>query len=168
MHYFGYGGKLFYGHVATMSLQTKRRRRMSTLPTSRTKDTYKVSNWKAYNSSLCQRGSLTLYLEDSVLKEWGICIQKKKQADEHTYSDNIIQCCLLIQIRATASKKFKLNNKRLPLPYGKGNITVFQGYRRPTGSRSLSAPIVGHSIDRLVYLSHRGSRLSRHALVRQR
>ncbi|KAA6323485.1 hypothetical protein EZS27_027076 [termite gut metagenome] len=55
---------------------------MSTLLTSRNKDTYKVSNWKAYNSNLCQRGSLTLYLEDSVLKEWELCSQKKKQVGE--------------------------------------------------------------------------------------
>jgi hypothetical protein len=71
---------------------------MSTLPTSRYKDTYKVSNWKAYNSNLRQRGSLTLYLEDSVLKEWELCSQKKKQVGEHTYSESIIQCCLLMKI----------------------------------------------------------------------
>ncbi|KAA6320461.1 hypothetical protein EZS27_029773 [termite gut metagenome] len=71
---------------------------MSTLPTSRNKDTYKVRYWKAYHSSLCQRGGLTLYLEDSVLKEWKLCSRKKKQVGEHTYSDRIIQCCLLMKI----------------------------------------------------------------------
>jgi transposase len=45
-------------------------------------------------------------------------------------------------IRATASKKFKLNNKCLPSLYGKGNIAVFFGCRRPASSRSLSALIV--------------------------
>ncbi|KAA6299893.1 MAG: hypothetical protein EZS26_003968 [Candidatus Ordinivivax streblomastigis] len=71
---------------------------MSTLPTSRNKDTYKVSNWKAYNSNLCQRGSLTLYLEDNALKKWELCSQKKKQVGEPTYSESIIQCCLLMKI----------------------------------------------------------------------
>ncbi|KAA6338655.1 hypothetical protein EZS27_013359 [termite gut metagenome] len=71
---------------------------MSTLPTFRNKYTYKVRNWKSYNSSLCKRGSLTLYLEDSVLKEWELCSQKKKQIGEQTYSDSIIQCCLLMKI----------------------------------------------------------------------
>ncbi|KAA6314271.1 hypothetical protein EZS27_035091 [termite gut metagenome] len=71
---------------------------MSTLPTFRNKYTYKIRNWKSYNSSLCKRGSLTLYLEDSVLKEWELCSQKKKQIGEQTYSDSIIQCCLLMKI----------------------------------------------------------------------
>jgi hypothetical protein len=82
----------------SLSLQTKRRRQMSTLPTFRAKDTYKVRNRKAYNSSLCKRGSFTLYLEDSVLKEWELCSQKKKQVGEQTYSESIIQCCLLMKI----------------------------------------------------------------------
>ncbi|KAA6316737.1 hypothetical protein EZS27_032995 [termite gut metagenome] len=50
---------------------------MSTLPTSRDKDTYKVRNWKAYNSNLRKRGSLRQYLEDSVLKDCPVSFQNR-------------------------------------------------------------------------------------------
>ncbi len=40
---------------------------MSTLPTTPHKDTYKIINWKEYNRSLCNRGRLTLWINDSVL-----------------------------------------------------------------------------------------------------
>ena len=71
---------------------------MSTLPTTRSKISYKVRNWKAYNKSLCKRGSLTLWLEDSVLKEWESLMYKKKEVGEVVYSDSIITCCLLMKI----------------------------------------------------------------------
>ncbi|KAA6316087.1 hypothetical protein EZS27_033555, partial [termite gut metagenome] len=43
---------------------------MSTSPTTQSKDNYKIRNWKEYNKSLCQRGSLSIWLEDSVSEEW--------------------------------------------------------------------------------------------------
>lgn len=60
------------------------------------KDTYKVKNWKAYNSSLVQRGSLTLWLEDSVLRSWRDTDVSKKVVGECVYADCVIQCCLLL------------------------------------------------------------------------
>jgi len=57
---------------------------------------YKVKNWKAYNRSLVQRGSLTLWLEDSVLREWRDISKQKKVVGECLYPDSIIQCCLLL------------------------------------------------------------------------
>jgi hypothetical protein len=71
---------------------------MSTSAITRVKDKYKIKNWKAYNKSLCQRGSLTLWLEDSVMEEWERLSRKKKEVGEQTYSDSIIQCCLLLKI----------------------------------------------------------------------
>ncbi|KAA6331619.1 hypothetical protein EZS27_019800, partial [termite gut metagenome] len=50
---------------------------MSTSPITRDKNSYKIRNWKEYNKSLCQRGSLTLWLEDSVLQEWESTSKKK-------------------------------------------------------------------------------------------
>ncbi|KAA6349617.1 hypothetical protein EZS27_002945 [termite gut metagenome] len=41
--------------------------------------TYKIRNWKEYNKSLCQRGSFTLWLEDSVLQEWEYVSRKPKE-----------------------------------------------------------------------------------------
>ncbi|KAA6346735.1 hypothetical protein EZS27_005736 [termite gut metagenome] len=71
---------------------------MSTSPITQDKNSYKIRNWKEYNKSLCQRGSLTLWLEDSVLQEWESTSKKKKEVGEQTYSDSIIQCCLLMKI----------------------------------------------------------------------
>jgi hypothetical protein len=71
---------------------------MSTSPITQDKSKYKIRNWKTYNKNLCQRGSLTLWLEDSVLKEWESTSKKKKTVGERTYSESIIQCCLLLKI----------------------------------------------------------------------
>ena len=60
------------------------------------KDKYKVKNWKAYHKSLVQRGSLTLWLEDSVLRAWREIDKKKKVVGECLYADCVIQCCLLL------------------------------------------------------------------------
>lgn len=60
------------------------------------KDKYKVQNWKAYNQSLCQRGSLTLWLEDSVLRTWREIDLTKKVVGEPLYADCVIQCCLVL------------------------------------------------------------------------
>jgi hypothetical protein len=51
-------------------LQFQKSRYMSTSPITRVKDKYKIKNRKAYNKNLCQRGSLTLWLDESVLQEW--------------------------------------------------------------------------------------------------
>jgi hypothetical protein len=70
---------------------------MSNIPTTRNKDKCKIKNWKTYNQSLCRRGSLTMWLEDSVLKEWEDVSKKQKEIGEQTYSDSIIQCCLFVE-----------------------------------------------------------------------
>ncbi|KAA6317126.1 hypothetical protein EZS27_032670, partial [termite gut metagenome] len=62
---------------------------MSTSPTTQSKDNYKIRNWKDYNKSLCQRGSLSIWLEDSVLEEWEHVSKKQKKVGEQTYSDSI-------------------------------------------------------------------------------
>lgn len=60
------------------------------------KDRYKVTNWKAYNKSLVSRGSLTLWLEDSVLRAWRDIDISKKVVGECLYADCVIQCSLLL------------------------------------------------------------------------
>lgn len=60
------------------------------------KDTYKISNWKAYNKNLVQRGSLTLWLEDSVLRAWREIDVTKKVVGEPLYPACVMQCCLLL------------------------------------------------------------------------
>ncbi|MBF9252252.1 IS5 family transposase [Pontibacter sp. 172403-2] len=60
------------------------------------KDRYKVKNWKAYNKSLVHRGSLTLWLEDAVLRAWRDTDISRKVVGECLYADSVIQCCLLL------------------------------------------------------------------------
>lgn len=60
------------------------------------KDKYKVENWKAYNRSLVERGSMSIWLEDSVLRQWRDISKQKKVVGECLYSDSVIQCCLLL------------------------------------------------------------------------
>jgi len=71
---------------------------MSTSPSAQNKNSYKVRNWKEYNKSLCNRGSLSLWIEESVLKEWESIKDKKKVVGEVIYSASIITCCLLMKI----------------------------------------------------------------------
>jgi hypothetical protein len=60
------------------------------------KDKYKVKNWKTYNQSLVQRGCLSIWLEDSVLRAWRQIDTKQKVVGENLYGDCVIQCCLLL------------------------------------------------------------------------
>lgn len=63
------------------------------------KDKYKLKNWKAYNASLCQRGSLTLWIEDSVIRSWRDIDSSKKVVGQQTYPPNVILCCLLLKMQ---------------------------------------------------------------------
>src|SRR5215510_8042294 len=62
------------------------------------KPKYKVRNWREYNASLCHRGSLTLFFDSLLLKEWASISRQKKVAGEPTFNDSIIQCCLLVKL----------------------------------------------------------------------
>jgi hypothetical protein len=71
---------------------------MQKQPTTPVKDTYKVKNWKAYNKNLVQRGSLSIWLEDSVIRSWRDIDVAKKVVGEPLYADCVIQCCLILGI----------------------------------------------------------------------
>ena len=60
------------------------------------KDKYKIRNWKAYNKSLQQRGSVSIWIEESLLREWKGIKGDKKVVAEKLYPDSIIECCLLL------------------------------------------------------------------------
>ena len=42
------------------------------------KKKYKVTNWKEYEKSLCNRGYLTLWISPSVIKSWKPHTSKKR------------------------------------------------------------------------------------------
>ncbi|MDR2691116.1 MAG: transposase, partial [Dysgonamonadaceae bacterium] len=99
---------------------------MSTQSINPAKSKYKFRDWKAYNSTLCQRGSLSVFLSPDVFKQWNLLVNKKKEVGEVTYPDSIIQCCLLLKINCrlryrrstgfTGSLFTLLGKPHLPVP----------------------------------------------------
>jgi hypothetical protein len=59
--------------------------------TAQGKDSYKVKNWQSYNKSLRQRGKITLWIEESVLRQWREIDPKQKVVGEQLYPDSVIQ-----------------------------------------------------------------------------
>ena len=62
-----------------------------------TKGNYKPRNWKAYNESLCRRGSLVLWLEEGVYRHWRDVSKRGKVVGEKQYPDMVIEFCLTIK-----------------------------------------------------------------------
>jgi hypothetical protein len=60
------------------------------------KEAYRVSNWSAYNQSLKNRGSLTVWLSDD-LEQWWYFDGTQKPGGEIVYSDRAIEFCLTIK-----------------------------------------------------------------------
>lgn len=57
---------------------------------------YRVRNWKDYNKSLVQRGSLTFWFSQSVIDHW----KQQENSDTHgnqKYSDQVILCALTLR-----------------------------------------------------------------------
>lgn len=61
------------------------------------KDNYKPLDWEGYNASLCQRGSLTLWLEEGVYRQWRDACQHGKVVGQKFYPDVVITLCLTIK-----------------------------------------------------------------------
>jgi hypothetical protein len=61
------------------------------------KPKYKSINWSKYNKSLCQRGSITLFLDADVIEEWEKIDPEKKIVGKKVYPDSIIECCELLK-----------------------------------------------------------------------
>lgn len=68
---------------------------METTPTSPSKDTHKIKNWKKYNKSLEQRGDFSIWIEGSVLRSW-IDLTPKKVVGEQLYPCAVIEACLIL------------------------------------------------------------------------
>jgi hypothetical protein len=49
---------------------TKLKEAMLPPTTTPAKDKYTIRNWKTYNKSLQQRGSVSIWIEQSLLREW--------------------------------------------------------------------------------------------------
>ncbi len=58
---------------------------------------YRIENWSAYNAALVQRGSITLWLEESAVQRWYGNERAGKPGAPTRYSDWMIQTVLVIR-----------------------------------------------------------------------
>jgi IS5 family transposase len=62
------------------------------------KATYRIRNWSAYNKSLVQRGSITLWINEDVLANWHPEVEGKRlRGGQVQYSDQAIECLLMLK-----------------------------------------------------------------------
>ncbi len=64
---------------------------------SKKKDKYLTHNWKEYNRSLVNRGSLTFWFEEGVMEKWYSAERTQKPGHSNVYSDAAIHCGLTIK-----------------------------------------------------------------------
>ena len=65
--------------------------------TSKKKDKYRTRNWKEYNRSLVNRGSITFWFEENTAQKWYSIKRTGKPGRPDTYSDDAIHCGLMIR-----------------------------------------------------------------------
>ena len=58
---------------------------------------YRIRNWKEYNRSLIQRGSVTIWIEEKSLKNWFSFYHTCKAGRPATYSDHAILMMLILR-----------------------------------------------------------------------
>lgn len=63
----------------------------------KTKQSYRLRNWKQYNSTLVQRGSLTLWFSDDMIADWINQQKSGKRGRANTYADTAILCMATLQ-----------------------------------------------------------------------
>jgi hypothetical protein len=61
------------------------------------KGNYKITNWRKYNESLVQRGSITFWFSDEVIDEWHHANDCPKVGHPFVYSDRAIECLLVLR-----------------------------------------------------------------------
>lgn len=64
---------------------------------SKKKDKYRIRNWKQYNQSLVNRGSITFWFDEHAISKWYSIERSNKPGRPDTYSDDAIRCGLLIK-----------------------------------------------------------------------
>ena len=61
------------------------------------KGTYKITNWSKYNESLVQRGSVTFWFSEEVLRQWDHANAVPRRGHPFVYSDRAIECLLVLR-----------------------------------------------------------------------
>lgn len=87
---------------------------------------YRIRNWGEYNQSLCNRGSLTIWIDEAAITEWyNSCHSGKRGASDH-YSDLAIECLLILrsvyhlplrQVTGFAGSIFSMMGLALEVPH---------------------------------------------------
>ncbi len=54
------------------------------------KGTYKITNWRKYNDSLVQRGSITFWFSEDVIEQWHHANDRPKVGHPLVYSNTAI------------------------------------------------------------------------------
>ncbi|SER96629.1 Transposase DDE domain-containing protein, partial [Pseudovibrio axinellae] len=60
------------------------------------KKKYRVTNWRAYNESLRNRGDLTIWVNREIGKEWS-AQRRTTRGGQRKYSDLAIAACLTLR-----------------------------------------------------------------------
>ncbi len=61
------------------------------------KRSYRVPDWSKYNENLVKRGSITLWLDEEVIKEWYAAPISNRRGRPVKYSDKAIECMLTLR-----------------------------------------------------------------------
>ena len=61
------------------------------------KGTYKITNWRRYNESLVQRGSITFWFSEDVMDQWHHATGQRKVGHPFVYSDVAIESLLVLR-----------------------------------------------------------------------
>ena len=61
------------------------------------KGTYRITNWRKYNESLVQRGSITFWFSEDVIQQWHHSNDTPKAGHPFVYSDTAIECLLVLR-----------------------------------------------------------------------
>lgn len=61
------------------------------------KSTYKITNWRQYNESLVQRGSVTFWFSEDVIRHWQHANALPRRGHPFVYSDTAIECLLVLR-----------------------------------------------------------------------
>jgi hypothetical protein len=61
------------------------------------KGTYKITNWRSYNESLVQRGSITFWFSEEVIAQWSHANNVPRRGHPFVFSDRAIECLLVIR-----------------------------------------------------------------------
>ena len=90
------------------------------------KTKYRIRNWASYNESLKKRGSITLWIDENVLRAWKAKPEAvRPRGGQKLYSDGMIECLLMVknvyhlayrQTEGFARSLGKLLGVELPIP----------------------------------------------------